>query len=210
MVDVHHGQPLPEPNKVADEFIGIVITGSAAMVTDQDLWLLSTQNWLANVAKHQIPTLGVCYGHQVLADLLGGKVVYNPKGRNMGMSEFCLSDAAAADALFNSHPRQMPTYASHMQSVTRLPQSATLLGACAKDEYHAFRAEDNIWGVQFHPEWNQPIMKSYIQSRQEALLNVGFNPKQMLEELAPCDAAHSTLSRFAQLARVKRKALIQA
>ncbi len=210
VVDVHLGQPLPDANQLADEFIGVVITGSAAMVTDQDSWLLSTQHWLTNMAKHKIPTLGVCYGHQVLADLLGGRVDYNPKGRNMGMSEFHLASSASSDDLFKNHPKQMPTFASHLQSVTRLPQSATLLGSCALDENHAFKAEETIWGVQFHPEWNQPIMKSYIQSRREALLKEGFNPEQMLDHLAPCNAAHATLSRFAQLATVNRKALIQA
>ena len=153
-VNVHLDQPLPAVEKAAEKLTGIIITGSPAMVTEHDPWLLKTQQWLEQIMTFNIPTLGVCFGHQLLADLLGGQVAYNPKGRNLGHSEFVFSAHASADPLLQavSQKPSIPTFASHLQYVKTLPQSATLLGSCALDENHAFRAEKVLWGVQFHPE----------------------------------------------------------
>ncbi len=198
VIDVHRGQKLPALDSADNLYSGIIITGSAAMVTNQDPWLLSTQNWLSKAFKQQIPTLGICYGHQVLADLLGGVVDYNPRGRNMGLSHFQLADTATQDELLKHLLPQtsIPTFASHLQSVISLPQSAELLGTCALDPHHAFRAEDFIWGLQFHPEWHMEIMQAYIQTRSKNLISEGFNPTQMINELAACDAAYGLLQRF--------------
>src|SRR4030042_1583552 len=49
---------------------GIVITGSHAMITDHHPWSERTADWLATTIEKQIPTLGICYGHQLLAHAL--------------------------------------------------------------------------------------------------------------------------------------------
>ncbi len=209
VIDVHLGQPLPQAAQAAEIYAGVVITGSAAMVTERDPWLSDTQNWLQQVGKFQLPMLGVCYGHQVLADLLGGQVDYNPKGRNMGLSQFQLTPAGQTDELFrvlSKDSGSTPTLASHLQSVIQLPTSATLMGQCELDPHHAFRAEQNIWGVQFHPEWHRGIMQAYIQARQQDLSREGFDPQQMVAELVDCDLAYGLLSRFAALAQAQHAA----
>ena len=64
VVDVQTGAELPASRDVA----GVVITGSHAMVTDHEPWSERTAAWLREgVALHK-PVLGICYGHQLLAD----------------------------------------------------------------------------------------------------------------------------------------------
>ena len=202
-VDVHLGQPLPNARQIAETLTGIIITGSPAMVTDQDEWLIETQKWLNQIMAFNIPTLGVCFGHQLLADLLGGQVTYNSKGRNLGLSEFSFSENASTDLLLKSisHHSSIPTFASHLQHVKTLPKSATLLGSCELDENHAFRAEEVLWGLQFHPEWNTDITRTYIQARSVALIEEGGDPEEKINQLLPCNLAYKLLKKFPEIAK---------
>ncbi len=204
VVDVHLGHDLPCFEKTAEDLTGIIITGSPAMITDQDTWLIKTQQWLNQIMVYKIPTLGVCFGHQLLADLLGGQVAYNPKGRNLGMSEFKLSKHATSDPLLQSlkPDTSIPTFASHLQHVKALPQTATLLGSCSIDKNHAFRAEEAIWGLQFHPEWSIEITQTYIAARSDALINEGVDPIERANQLRPCKQAYGLLSQFTKLTRI--------
>jgi len=202
-VNVYQDQKLPAVESAAEAFSGIILTGSPAMVTDRDPWLVETLNWLEQVFKFNIPTFGVCFGHQMLADVLGGKVDYNPKGRNLGHSECVFTEQASSDPLLKivSQQASMPTLASHLQHVKELPRSATLLGSCEMDTNHVFRAEDKLWGLQFHPEWNQAITATYIDARSESLLNEGLDPEQMKAQLQPCKQAYGLIARFAEVAK---------
>lgn len=202
-VDVHLGQSLPEVEKAKAQLTGILITGSPSMVTDGDDWLRKTQHWLNQILATKIPTLGICFGHQLLADLLGGQVIYNPKGRNLGHSEFIFSDHASTDPLLQAVSQQpsITTLASHLQHVKTLPKSATLLGSCEMDNNHAFVAEDSLWGLQFHPEWNPAITQAYIEARHESLLEEGADPEKMIAELQPSKQAYGLLATFAKIAK---------
>ncbi|MGD9265575.1 MAG: gamma-glutamyl-gamma-aminobutyrate hydrolase family protein, partial [Lysobacterales bacterium] len=82
-VDVYRRQELPAPGTVA----GIVITGSAAMVSEKEDWSEYTAAWLREAVAREVPTLGVCYGHQLLAHALGGRAGPNPQGRQIGTVE---------------------------------------------------------------------------------------------------------------------------
>jgi GMP synthase (glutamine-hydrolysing) len=198
VVNVHREQSLPDWQD--DRYCGVVITGSAAMVTEQTPWMRQTQRWLEKPMQHQVPVLGVCFGHQLLADMLGGRVAYNPAGRHMGLARFEASPQAAEDPLLGALPQVFNTLVSHQQVVTQLPASAVLLGDTAADPNHAFRWQDHTWGVQFHPEWTPDIMRAYINARATDLSAEGHDPAAMKQALQPCVQARSILQRFALLA----------
>lgn len=199
VVDVHRGESLPDPNWTQDHINQVIITGSPSMVTDGDGWLRQTQRWLEAFLNSQKPVLGVCYGHQLLADMLGGTVANNPLGRHMGLSLCQLTSAAKNDRLLGATPNPIPTLVSHLQSVTQLPESATRLARCERDPNHAFVCDDHIWGLQFHPEWSPEIMQHYLLARQADLIAEGFDPEHMTAELVPCSDAAKTLKRFITL-----------
>lgn len=70
VIDVAAGEDLPKASEVA----GALITGSAAMVTERANWSERTAGWIRDAMDHQLPMFGVCYGHQLMAHALGGRV----------------------------------------------------------------------------------------------------------------------------------------
>lgn len=91
VVDVEHGGALPDPHA----FAGVLVTGSAAFVTDHAEWSERSAAWLRQTAHDDLPVFGICYGHQLLAHALGGEVAYNPAGRESGTIELELQPQAA-------------------------------------------------------------------------------------------------------------------
>lgn len=180
-IHVHKGDRLPDVEWTKGHCSHVIITGSAAMITEQQGWMISTQKWLMQVIEY-LPTLGVCFGHQLLADMLGGEVTYNPKGRNMGMDVCELTSAGSNDPLFEfTQDKKYNTWVSHLQSVNQLPHGAIRLATCMMDENHAFKYGKHVYGVQFHPEWNAQIMKAYITDRSAVLESEGLHPTQMMK-----------------------------
>ena len=184
---VYEGDALPPPHTVA----AAVVTGSSAMVTDRDPWSERTGEWLARAAEQGTPVLGICYGHQLLAHALGGRVDYNPLGRQIGTLDVALHDTVEHDALFSGFPRTLHVPVSHRQSVTVLPPGATLLASSARDPHHAFAFGEHVWGVQFHPEFDADIVRGYIAAR----------PDQLHRDATDTEHGTLLLRRFAALVR---------
>jgi len=194
---VFAGDPLPEHH----EYAGIVVSGSWSMVTDKEDWSERTASYLAKSVERDVPTLGVCYGHQLLAHALGGEVGDNPQGRNSGSTEVRLNDAARQDALFSGFYPRMLVQVSHYQRVLRLPEGATLLGTCDRDPNHAVRLGERVWGVQFHPEFDARTSRQYIEMRRERIASEGLSPDALIAGVRDSDDGKHLLRRFRDLTR---------
>jgi GMP synthase (glutamine-hydrolysing) len=194
---VYMGDALPGPRDVA----GVVVTGSAAMVTDREAWSESTAAWLREVVAAGTPLLGICYGHQLLAHAFGGTVEQNPRGRNLGTVDVALNDAAGGEALFSGTPHCVHVPVSHLQSVTRLPAEARLLASTARDPNHAFAIGERAWGVQFHPEFDADIVRGYIEARRELLRDEGLDAEALLRDARDAPDGGRLLARFAEVVR---------
>jgi GMP synthase (glutamine-hydrolysing) len=191
-VDVERGEPLPHHGG----FAGVLVTGSAAMVTDRHPWSERSAEWLREAAHAGVPVFGICYGHQLLAHALGGEVGDNPAGREMGTIDLDLHPPAQDDPLFAGLPARIPAQATHLQSVLRAPAGATVLAASARDACHAFRWGESAWGVQFHPEFSRTHMHGYVRARQEALAREGRCPRELARGIRAAPQARQVLRRF--------------
>ncbi|HWS77280.1 MAG TPA: glutamine amidotransferase [Thermomonas sp.] len=197
VVDVQHGAALPS----REGFAGTIVTGSAAMVTERHGWSERSADWLREAAHAGMPLLGICYGHQLIAHALGGSVGDNPAGREMGTVHLDLHPPSADDPLFAGLPLRFPAQATHLQSVLRLPEGATVLARSAQDEAHAFRWGEAVWGLQFHPEFSTTHMRGYIRARADALAKEGRCGKRLAREVSAAPHARRVLRRFVRHAR---------
>lgn len=195
LLDVQNGDPLPDPARPS----AVVVTGSSSLVTDRAAWSERTRPWLAERARLDRPMLAICYGHQLLADALDGSVRTHPAGRQMGSIDVTLTEAGREDALLGDLPSVLSVSASHRQHVETLPTGAALLATTPHDHNHAFRLGRHIWAVQFHPEWDDDVMRSYIASRRDKLVSEGLDPDQMIADVRPNVDGTAILARFGEL-----------
>ena len=194
-VDVYEGQQLP----AAGDYRGIVITGSAAMVSHREVWSEETARWLLTAVDVEVPILGVCYGHQLLAHALGGEVGSNPHGRQMGTKRVELGPAAGSDALLCALPGAFHAQVSHVESVLSLPEGAIRLASIPQDPNYAVRFNTQTWGIQFHPEFSDKVMAAYITARSDLVRDEGMDPKHMMREIYRTPLAYGLIERFYNL-----------
>ncbi|MBC3796354.1 glutamine amidotransferase [Acetobacterium tundrae] len=135
-----------------NEISSVIITGSPAMVTDFEPWSVATSQWLKEITQKNIPILGICFGHQLLAQTLGGSVDYHELGEEKGEVEIQLTNDGKKDPLLGVLPSHFSAYASHTQTVTKLPKNARVLAKNNFESFHAVSFGEKVWGLQFHPE----------------------------------------------------------
>ncbi|RPH41049.1 MAG: glutamine amidotransferase [Desulfobulbaceae bacterium] len=195
VLDVEHGASLPAPEDCA----GVIITGSHSMVTDNLPWSIQLEQWLPLLIQAEVPLLGICYGHQLLARALGGEVGYHPAGKEIGTVAIRLLAEASDDPLLHSLPLSFPAHATHSQSALKLPPGSVHLAESEHESNHAFRIGNCAWGVQFHPEFNAAIMRSYIEHQDKDLTSTGMDTVKILGTVEETPVAAEVLACFARI-----------
>ncbi|RFF26795.1 MULTISPECIES: glutamine amidotransferase [unclassified Wenzhouxiangella] len=201
-VDVSDHEILPSL-ETAGDYAGVVVTGSPAMVSHRLDWSERTARWLAEViADDRLPVLGVCYGHQLIAHALGGRVGPNPDGRRMGTDRFKVGQAD--DGLVGPLAPEAPVQVTHLEVVLDAPPGARVLGRTAVDANHALHFGGRSWGVQFHPEFDAVIMRCYVEARADLLDGEGFDSRAILDNVRETRAGINVLRRFAAICDADR------
>lgn len=193
VVRVDAGEVLPALRDVS----GAIITGSVAMVTERAAWSERTAGWIRNAMDAEMPLFGVCYGHQLMADALGGTVGWLPGGREIGTEAITrLAEAPDLPAL----PASFPAQTTHRQSVLAAPPGCEVLARSARDPHQLLRYAPNALSSQFHPEFTPGVMRAYIEARAETLREEGLAPEPLLADVRETETARALLERFAHAA----------
>ncbi|KAB1197523.1 MULTISPECIES: type 1 glutamine amidotransferase [Haloferax] len=145
------------------DYDGIVVTGSSSSVYWDDEWIQSLVSYVAEADEREIPLLGVCFGHQVVAEALGG-TVEDMGDFELGYSEIQRTTDDDTDDLLAGVGGTFTVFTSHGDVVSDLPPGAELL---AENEYgvHAFR-RTHAFGVQFHPEYDTTTAEAIARSKE--------------------------------------------
>lgn len=177
----------------ASHFSGLIVTGSASSVTERAPWMLRTEEYLADAVRKEHAVLGICFGHQLLGQALGGLVERNPRGREIGTVPMTI---VADDPLLDRSIEPALAHATHVDSVTVLPPGARLLATTELEPHAALRFGERAWGVQFHPEFDELVMRDYVETRAEQLSVEGRDPIRVLGAIGAAEAGRLVLRRF--------------
>jgi len=135
------------------DYDALWVMGGPMDVWEEDKfpWLMAEKKAICDWVVAEKPILGICLGHQLLADALGGTVgsMAEPE---VGVLTVELTDAGIADPLFGDVERAGTYLQWHGSEVATLPQGALLLAASANCGCQAFRYGKRAYGLQYHME----------------------------------------------------------
>ncbi len=149
VVHLDRGEGIPE----LAAYDGMLVMGGPQDVWEQDAhpWLVPEKAAIRQfVTKLQRPFLGICLGHQLLADALGGTVA--PGTSEVGVMAIAQTPEGRTDALLSGLPNPMTVLQWHGAEVTELPADATLLASSTDCRVQAFRVGPCAYGLQCHVE----------------------------------------------------------
>jgi GMP synthase (glutamine-hydrolysing) len=141
------------------QYGGVVVSGSQTSVYDDFDWIHEATEWIRRAHAAGVPILGICWGHQFLAQALGGRVV------DMGDHElgYRTVNRVGEDPLFEGVAQEFVSFETHSDRVAELPPGARTL---ARNDYglQGFRL-GSAWGVQFHPEYDRETAEWVVRGK---------------------------------------------
>ena len=149
-VELDEGEPIPD----LEPFDVMLVMGGP-----QDVWQEDQYPWLREekqairdfVVRKRRPFVGICLGHQLLADAIGGRVSPS-RNREVGVLSVSKTIAGEQDTAVKNLPDRMKALQWHSAEVCGLPEGATILAQSDVCPIQAFRYLDNAYGFQFHVE----------------------------------------------------------
>lgn len=184
---------------------GWLITGSKHGVYEDHPWIEPLKDFLRDAHAAAVPIVGICFGHQILAEALGGKVVKSDRGWGCGVHRYRVTDPAPwmPDA-----PDTIAVHAMHQDQVVALPPGAQVLAETPFCPFAALAYGDTAFSMQPHPEFDAEFERDIVTVRRGSVI-----PEQIADEaLASLDTGVDAdivgrwITRFFRHAADKRQA----
>jgi GMP synthase (glutamine-hydrolysing) len=200
------GDPLPADLSGHD---GLLVLGGPQSATDPDdvsPELVGVRALLRRALADDVPTLAICLGAQLLAEVGGGRVRRGADGPEVGATLVAKRDAADADPVFGPVPLSPDVVQWHHDEISRLPEGATLLASNPRYAHQAYRVGASVYALQFHIETTPEMVRSWAASDPEGIAATPWDAETVCARAA---AVHPDLAevwqpfagRFAELVR---------
>lgn len=147
------------PDRPLADFDGFVITGSPASVLTPSPWLTRLSETIRTAADQKIPMFGACFGHQAIAQALGGTVGQNPDGWVLGVTE---TDIHTPPPWMDNAHGPLTQNAGHEEQVTKLPKDAHIIMGNKNCPNGGFTIAAHVFTTQYHPEITPHFMGALI------------------------------------------------
>ena len=200
------GDRLPEGVAGLAAYDGLLVLGGPMGAEDDDRhdWLGPVKELLRAARAADLPTLGICLGHQLIGAALGGRVVVNPLGQQLGLVAIGWTGDAAGDPLLGAVATPRRGVQWNNDVVSELPDGAVLLAATSGGEVQAVRYGPAMWGVQLHPEVDDVVLRPWAEEDRGSHETQGIDTDALLDAVRDArvelDGAWRPLAqRFAEL-----------
>jgi GMP synthase-like glutamine amidotransferase len=161
-VSVVRGEMPASPGQ-ADAWL---VTGSRHGVYDDLPWIAPLKDFLRDCVARGVPVVGICFGHQILAEALGGKVVKSDRGWGLGVQDY---EVTRRPSWMADLPDRFAVRALHQDQVVALPPEASVLARSGHCDYAALAYGDPerpyAISLQPHPEFDADFMDALIRLR---------------------------------------------
>jgi GMP synthase (glutamine-hydrolysing) len=190
--------PLQGMARGLDGVDAVVVSGSRASANDEDLWVGDTIRWLSAAVADDVPVLGVCFGHQLLAAAVGGTVLR----RDAAEVGFLPVHVDRGDPLLEALPDPVVPFVSHGDEVVA-DGPFTVLGHSAACEVQALRVPGKrAWGTQFHLEYPPDEQERILRYRAETHPELGLDVEaELRRQRDTSPEGRALMARFLELAR---------
>ncbi len=185
-----------------ETYDGVLITGSPASVNDDMPWIAKLTEVVRNVLERNQPLFAACFGHQLVAKVLGANVVRNPLGWGHGL----LSVERVHSAPWSGEEAGFALYGSHNEQVDALPEGATLLFHANGLAVGGFQWGDSVFTIQHHPEMTHEFITDLVEEYADYVgPEVTAAARASLENVADRQAFAMEIARFFEYAAKQYK-----
>lgn len=177
-----------------DECDAYVITGSKFGVYDNESWISQLLALVRDVFfKSDAKLVGICFGHQTIAQALGGEVCKSELGWTVGLQEY---EIISRLPWMTEQRNCFQLLASHQDRVTQLPPQAINFARNEMSEFGGFYVGDRVLTLQAHPEFEPEILRHILENRRDSIGTKYEGAKESLSEPADKSFIGDLLRRF--------------
>jgi len=156
---------LPADVSACDAYI---TSGSRFSVLDPDQWIRNLEQFVLQLVEAKVPYVGICFGHQLLAQAMGGLVEKADVGWGVGVSINELKQPHAA-LLRQSEDGQIRLIVSHQDQVTQVPTELSCIGGSDFCPNYFFTLDDHVLTIQGHPEFTREYSNALMEFRRDII-----------------------------------------
>ena len=175
---------------------GWIVTGSPHGVYEEHSWIPVVSDLIKNIYKDSLPIFGVCFGHQLIAQALGGHVEKSIKGWGLGLHTYQINNKTG---YMSNLLEEVTVNICHQDQVLQTPVGATVYAKSDFCENAGFYIKDKVLTMQAHPEFLVDFTKDLLAARRDITIPKEFVDPALIKLKAKPESVQS--AQFAETIR---------